>query len=185
MSKITLDEAMKFEKAQDTWLVEPEDNTPGIRFNGFKLRDTASGVVYYEYYPKDKFELDKFAKTLLPYAFPYQLLQDEKHLGTTLILCVGDKVVKDLVLLEIHYVEGKKFATFKFQFPIFMPNSENSVEFIYDIPKLSPEILAKMGKGENIEAKSDTYVFVEGKLVVHRRALYYYVKPQPAPEEKK
>ena len=89
-------------------------------------------------------------------------------------LVVGDKLVKNLVLLERHYIGGKLAANFRFQFPAFIPKSENKVEFIYEIPKLSPEVEAKLEKGEDIHAESDTFVFVEGKLIVHRRAKYTY-----------
>ena len=49
-------------------------------------------------------------------------------------------MVKDLVLLERHYIGGKLAANFRFTFPAFIPKSENKVEFIYEIPKLSPKV---------------------------------------------
>ena len=89
-------------------------------------------------------------------------------------LVVGDQLVKNLVLLERHYIGGKLAANFRFTFPIFIPKSENNVEFIYEIPKLSPEVEEKLAKGEDVHAESDTFVFVDGKLNVHRRAKYTY-----------
>ena len=171
---LTLEEAQKMEKPTDDFLIKLEDNTPGVRFNGFKLRDMATGKVIHEYYPEDVYELDYFADHVLDYHFPNDLLKNEKHLGTSLNLCVGNQLVKNLVLLERHYINGKLAANFIFKFPIFMPNSNNSIEFIYNIPKMSPEVEEKMKNGEDIEAKSDTFIFVEGKLVVHRRAKYVY-----------
>ena len=35
-----------------------------------------------------------------------------------------------------------------------------------------------MEKGENIYAESDTFIFVNGKLNVHRRAQYTYFDPK-------
>ena len=32
----------------------------------------------------------------------------------------------------------------------------------------------KLEKGEEVYAESDTFVFVEGKLIIHRRAKYTY-----------
>ena len=87
---------------------------------------------------------------------------------------VGDQVVKNLVLLERHYIGGKLAANFRFHFPLFIPKSENTVEFIYDVPKLAPEVEEQLKKGEDIHAASDTFVFVDGKLNVHRRAKYTY-----------
>ena len=173
-NNFTLDDAKKMDKPTDHFLIKLEDNIPGVRFNGFKLRDMETSQTYHEYYPEDKYELDYFADHVLDYRFPNTILKNEKHLGTTLNLCVGDKLVKDLVLLERHFIGGKVAAEFTFKFPIFMPNSQNSIEFIYNIPKMTPEVEEKMAKGEDIEAKSDTFIFVEGKLVFHRRAKYVY-----------
>ena len=71
-------------------------------------------------------------------------------------------------------IDGKLAANYSFKFPLFMPNSSNSIEFIYNVPKLSDEIVKRMNNGDPISAKSDTFVFVEGKMVVHRRAKYIY-----------
>ena len=174
MTDFNEEQALKMDKATDHFLIKLEDNIYGVRFNGFKLRDINTKKVYHQYYPKDPYELDYFADHILDYPFPNEILKGQKHLGTSLKLVVGDKPVKNLVLLERHYIGGKLAANFRFQFPIFIPNSQNDVEFIYDIPKLSPEVEAKLEKGEDVHAESDTFVFVEGKLTVHRRAKYTY-----------
>ena len=170
----TEEQALKMDKPTDKFLIKLEDNIYGVRFNGFKLRDIKTEKIYHEYYPKDPYELDYFADHELNYPFPNEILKGQKHLGTSLKLVVGDKMVKNLVLIERHYIGGKLAANFRFVFPMFIPNSENQVEFIYEIPKLSPEVEEKLQKGEDIHAASDTFVFVEGKLTVHRRAKYTY-----------
>ena len=174
MSDFTEEQALKMEKAADHFFVKLEDNIYGVRFNGFKLRDLKDGKVYHEYYPADPYELDYFADHILDYPFPNDIIKGQKQLGSTLKLVVGDKVVKNLVLLERHYIGDKLAANFRFCFPIFIPKSENTVEFIYEIPKLSPEIEEKLEKGDDVHAESDTFVFVEGKLIIHRRAVYTY-----------
>ena len=174
MSDFTEEQALKMDKAADHFLVKLEDNIYGVRFNGFKLRDIKTDKVYHEYYPANPYELDYFADHILDYPFPNDILKGQKHLGTSLKLVVGDKLVKDLVLLERHYIGGKLAANFRFTFPAFIPKSENAVEFIYEIPKLSPEVKKKKEKGEDVFAESDTFIFVEGKLIIHRRAKYTY-----------
>ena len=174
MGDFTEEQALKMDKPTDKFLIKLEDNIYGVRFNGFQLRDIKTGKIYHEYYPKDPFELDYFADHMLDYPFPNEILKGQKHLGTSLNLVVGDNVVKNLVLLERHYIGGKLAANFRFAFPLFIPKSENKVEFIYDIPKLAPEVEEKLNKGEDVHAASDTFVFVEGKLIVHRRAKYTY-----------
>ena len=179
MTNFTEEQALKMEKATDHFLLKLEDNIYGVRFNGFKLRDIKTQKIYHEYYPNNPYELDYFADHLLDYPFPNEILKGQKHLGTSLKLVVGDKLVKNLVLLERHYIGGKLAANFIFVFPVFVPNSQNDVEFIYEIPKLSLEIEEKLERGENINAESDTFIFVEGKLIVHRRAKYtYYQKKE-------
>ena len=174
MVDFTEEKALKMEKATDNFLIKLEDNIYGVRFNGFKLRDIKTDKVYHEYYPANPFELDYFADHILDYPFPNDILKGQKHLGTSLKLVVGDKLVKNLVLLERHYIGGKLAANFRFTFPAFIPKSENEVEFIYEIPKLTPEVEEKLEKGEDVYAESDTFIFVEGKLIIHRRAKYTY-----------
>ena len=174
MVDFTEEQALKMDKATDHFLIKLEDNIYGVRFNGFQLRDIQTKRVFHEYYPADPFELDYFADHMLDYPFPNEILKGQKNLGTSLKLVVGDKLAKNLVLLERHYIEGKLAANFRFAFPVFIPNSSNDIEFIYNIPKLSPEVEEKLEKGEDIYAESDTFVFVEGKLTVHRRAKYTY-----------
>jgi hypothetical protein len=55
-----------------------------------------------------------------------------------------------------------------------MPNSENNAEFIYSVPNFSESTKKKISQGELVEAKSDTFIFVNNKLVIHRRATYEY-----------
>ena len=160
MSDFTEEQALKMDKAADHFLVKLEDNIYGVRFNGFKLRDIKTDKVYHEYYPANPYELDYFADHILDYPFPNDILKGQKHLGTSLKLVVGDKLVKDLVLLERHYIGGKLAANFRFTFPAFIPKSENAVEFIYEIPKLSPEVEEKLEKGEDVFAESNTFILV-------------------------
>ena len=180
MTDFTEEQALKMDHALDHFLIKLEDNIYGIRFNGFKLKDVQTGKVYHEYYPKDPYELDYFADHMLDYPFPNDILKGQKHLGTSLKLVVGDKFVKNVVLLERHYIEGKLAANFRFPFKIFPPKSKNEVEFIYVIPKLTDEVEEKLKKGEDVHAASDTFVFVGGKLIIHRRAKYTYYEASKA-----
>ena len=184
MSDFTEEQALKLEKPLDKFLVKLEDNIYGVKFNGFRLRDTQEKKIYHEYYPKDEYELDYFADHMLDYPFPNDILKGQKNLGTKLnLVIVGDKPVKNLVLLERHYIEGKLAANFRFAFPMFMPKSKNEVEFIYNIPKLSDDTEDKLKKGEDVHAASDTFVFVDGKLIIHRRAKYTYYDASKENEE--
>ena len=170
---ITIDAVLEMTEPTEEFIVNLEDNKPGIRFNGFRLRDMDTGEIYHQYYPSSMYELDYFSDHVIAYNFGYKILK-AKTIGTTLILCIGDATVHDLDLIERHYVEGELAANYHFKFPLFMPNSRNTIEFIYSVPTLSKKVEELINKGEDVYAKSDTFLFVEGKLMVHRRATYDY-----------
>ena len=178
---ITLEEVLKMEKPTDHFFVELKDNVPGVRFNGFKLRNMDTEEIYHEYTPSNVYELDYFADHILDYRFPNKLIRNQQNIGSTLKLCVGNHLVKDLVLVERHYIDGKLAANFEFNFKLFIPNSENTIEFIYNVPKLDKSTYDKMDKGEDIHANSDTFIFAEGKLIIHRRAQYVYFSEKEKP----
>lgn len=171
---LTIEQMEKMTAPTSHFLVKLEDNKPGVRFNGFRLRDCESNEIIHEYYPENMFELDYFADHELEYQFPSKILK-AKTLGSSLTLCVGSQIVKNLVLAERHYIDGKLAANYSFKFPIFMPNSTNNVEFIYNVPKLDQTVLDKINQKKPVNARSDTFVFVEGKLIIHRRAKYVYL----------
>jgi protein unc-119 len=54
-----------------------------------------------------------------------------------------------------------------------MPNTTNTLEMIYDLPQLTPQEMQDMINNP-WETKSDTFFFVEDKLVIHNRAEYNY-----------
>ena len=84
---LTIEDALKMEKPTDNFIITLADNTPGVRFNGFKLRDLGTGEVYHEYYPHDIYELDYFADHELEYEFQNKIIRT-KTIGTTLQLVV-------------------------------------------------------------------------------------------------
>ena len=169
----TLEGVRSMSCPSDKFFVKLDDNLYGIRFKGFKIRDVDTGEVFHDFTAEDIYQLDYFADNELEYIFPHILLR-AKNIGSNLTLVVGDQLVKDLNLIERHYINDKLVANYEFHFPIFMPNSENNIEFMYPVPKLSDETRKELDNGENIYAKSDTFIFVDKKLIIHRRANYTY-----------
>lgn len=169
----TLEDVKKFNKPLDKFLVKLEDNTFGVRFIGFKVRDFDNGEIFHEFKSRNIFELDYFADNILEYAFPNKILK-AKTIGTDLTFVVGDVEVKNLDFIEKHYIDGELMKAYEFNFPMFPPGSENNIEFIYPLPNLSKNIKEKLKKNEPIEAFSDTFILVDQKLIIHRRAHYFY-----------
>ena len=65
---------------------------------------------------------------------------DLKTIGTTYEFRVGSKPLKNVTVIEKHYFKDKLLKTYNFSFPFCMANSTNSIEFIYELPKIEEEI---------------------------------------------
>jgi hypothetical protein len=171
----TIDSVLNMQSPAEKFFVTLDHNTYGIRFKGFKLRDCDTNQVFHEYIASDIYELDYFADHLLEYKFPQKILKSNT-LGSNLTLVTGNNLVQKLTLIERHFIDDKLVASYRSDYPLFMPNSENNVEFIYSVPALDEENKKKLFQEEPIFAKSDTFIFVDGKLTIHRRANYEYVQ---------
>ena len=76
-------------------------------------------------------------------------------------------------MIERHYFKGKVIKSYEFSFGFCIPNSTNTLEVIYDLPQLDAEEQEEMINSP-WETKSDTFFFVENKLIIHNRAEYNY-----------
>jgi hypothetical protein len=168
------EEVLLMESQTDDFLVNLADNEYGIRFIGFKIRDVDKGETFHEFKADNIYDLDYFADHELDYTFPQKMLT-AKTIGTNLTFVVGDKEVRNLDFIERHYIGNKLMANYAFKFPFFIPNTENNIEFMYPMPKLSDETKNQIKDKEDVYAKSDTFIFVNNKLIIHRRANYRYL----------
>ena len=98
---------------------------------------------------------------------------DLKNLGSSLTFSVGDKPVKDFLMIERNYFNGALIKSFEFKFDFCIPNSVNTWESIYTIPEIDPEVKKKM-IAEPWHTKSDSFYFVGDKLIMHNKAIYNY-----------
>ena len=169
----TKSEILEMQKPSDKFYVKLEDNTYGIRFIGFKIRDCDKGTIFHEFRAESIYDLDVFANLELEYYFPQEILKT-KTIGTNLTFVVGDNQVKNLDFIERHYIYDTLVGNYTFNFPFFMPSSENNIEFIYNVPNLPQKAKDDITNGRDVPARSDTFIFVDGKLVIHRRAKYLY-----------
>lgn len=86
---------------------------------------------------------------------------------------VGGQAIKEFRMIERHFFRNKMLKSFDFDFGFCIPDSKNSVEHIYDFPKLDPETVRQM-VANPFETKSDSFYFVDKKLVMHNKADYSY-----------
>ena len=98
---------------------------------------------------------------------------DLKNLGSSLTFSVGDKPVKDFLMIERHYFNDTLIKSFEFKFDFCIPNSVNTWESIYTIPEIDPEVKKQM-IDEPWHTRSDSFYFVGDKLIMHNKAIYNY-----------
>eukprot|EP00919_Chromeraceae_sp_WS-2016_P018269 GHVR01043448.1.p1 GENE.GHVR01043448.1~~GHVR01043448.1.p1 ORF type:complete len:189 (+),score=20.02 GHVR01043448.1:107-673(+) len=153
-------------------------NIYGIEFVSFKIRDVESRTTLLEV-NKDPVNLSAEALQQSPdigrmirYNFGPDFLR-LTTIGTTLEFTVGDQPVKYFRMIERHYFRDKLIKSFDFVMPFCMPNTINSWEVIYDMPKLSNTEIADM-IASPWESKSDSFYFVEDKMIMHNKAEYSF-----------
>ncbi|KAL4084321.1 hypothetical protein QTP88_028145 [Uroleucon formosanum] len=96
-----------------------------------------------------------------------------KLVGATVEFTVGNKPVNKFRMIERHYFRNKLLKTFDFEFGFCIPHSKNTCEHIYKFPNLDPESIKEMIQYP-FETKSDSFYFVEDRLIMHNKAEYAY-----------
>mmetsp|Transcript_26796 Transcript_26796/g.26705 ORF Transcript_26796/g.26705 Transcript_26796/m.26705 type:complete len:82 (-) Transcript_26796:50-295(-) len=76
-------------------------------------------------------------------------------------------------MIEKHYFKDRILKDYMFDFKFCIPNTVNTWEQIYDLPELTDEEKEEIIENP-YEVKSDTFFFVQDKLVMHSRAIYDY-----------
>jgi len=182
MSSPSPDGCLRFTGPTPSFLCPLSANTYGIDFLAFKIRDMDSRSVVFEIskdvnasapdYPED-FDYDQLRT--ISYKFPAAFLRF-RTVGTTLRFKVGPREVKDFRMIERHYFKNRLLKSYDFNFDFCIPNSTNEWEAIYDMPKLAPTEIAEMLAAGAEDCQSDSFYFVEGKLIMHNKAKYQYVE---------
>ena len=72
----------------------------------------------------------------------YHLGPDFLHLssvGLMMNFSIGPKEINNMEMCERHYFRGRVIRDYSFKFGFVMPNSTNSWEFQYELPKFTEE----------------------------------------------
>jgi len=178
---ITPEDVLKLERATSCYLVDGRKNDYKIDFTRFKIRDINSGSVLFEIAkPEDEDmeeeidyeECDPDSGRFVRYRFTDEFLR-LKSVGATVEFTVGPTPVENFRMVERHYFKERMLKSFDFTFGFCMPKSKNSCEHIYDFPSLTEEEIAEMVAAP-YETKSDSFYFVNDKLIMHNKADYAY-----------
>ncbi|XP_040582063.1 protein unc-119 homolog B [Lepeophtheirus salmonis] len=177
-SSITPEDVLKFEKISEEYLCPPEANVYDVEFTRFKIRDLDSNVTLFEIFklPEEegsKPELDKNGDgRFVRYQFTPEFLK-LRTVGATIEFSIGNKPIKEFRMIERHYFKERLLKTFDFNFGFCIPGSKNSCEHIYHFPKLDDKTIQSM-IDEPYETRSDSFYFIDNKLIMHNKADYSY-----------
>ncbi|XP_030392235.1 protein unc-119 homolog A isoform X1 [Gopherus evgoodei] len=162
------------------YLCTPEENVYKIDFTRFKIRDMESGTVLFEITKPpaserehgDKKDVDPNAGRFVRYQFTPAFLR-LRQVGATVEFTVGDKPINNFRMIERHYFRDQLLKSFDFEFGFCIPSSKNTCEHIYEFPQLSEDLIREMIL-HPYETQSDSFYFVDNKLVMHNKADYSY-----------
>lgn len=181
--QITPEEVLRLPKITESYLCSPEANVFDIDFTRFKIRDLESGTVLFEIAKPpppdddedaetDQEESDPNAGRFVRYQFTPQFLK-LRTVGATVEFTIGNKAVNKFRMIERHFFRDKLLKNFDFEFGFCIPNSKNTCEHIYEFPALSPDLTQEMINCP-FETRSDSFYFVDDRLIMHNKADYAY-----------
>uniref|UniRef100_A0A8C3LC20 Unc-119 lipid binding chaperone B n=1 Tax=Chrysolophus pictus TaxID=9089 RepID=A0A8C3LC20_CHRPC len=120
----------------------------------------------------DSSELDSSAGRFVRYQFTPAFLR-LRTVGATVEFTVGEKPVSNFRMIERHYFRDRLLKNFDFDFGFCIPSSRNTCEHIYEFPQLSEDLIRLMVENP-YETRSDSFYFVDNKLIMHNKADYAY-----------
>jgi len=167
----------------EDYLCPPQANIYGIDFTRFKIRDVDSGTTLFEIAkppaPEEGEQTEGESETpdlnagrFVRYQFTPQFLK-LRAVGATVEFKVGGEPVNKFRMIERHFFRDQHLKTFDFDFGFCIPNSVNSCEHIYEFPRLDQATIDEMVENP-FETRSDSFYFVDEKLVMHNKADYSY-----------
>ncbi|KAM6946431.1 protein unc-119 homolog A [Aplochiton taeniatus] len=174
---VSPEDVLGLQKITENYLCSPEENVHMIDFTRFKIRDMETGTILFEITKPptpagNKKDFDPNAGRFVRYQFTPAFLQ-LRQVGATVEFTVGDMPINNFRMIERHYFREKLLKSFDFEFGFCMPSSKNTCEHIYEFPPLSEEIMREMIL-HPYETQSDSFYFVDNKLVMHNKADYSY-----------
>ena len=195
MSEITPEVVRNYKEFTPKFLCGLSANVYNIKFKRFKVRDIETDFVLFDVSDESEENQDQENKDIpdemkdenlkkiedediykSPRMIRYHLgpdFLDLKNLGSSLTFSVGDQPVKDFLMIERHYFNEILIKSFEFKFDFCIPNSVNTWEYIYTVPEIDPKLKKQM-IDEPWHTRSDSFYFVQNKLIMHNKAIYNY-----------
>lgn len=163
----------------DGFLCSLSDNSFGISFVNFKIRAVNEGseTLLFEVGMPEGVDVAPVtdgddSSRFIRYHFGPEFL-DIPTIGTTLEFVIGDQPLHNFRMIERHYFRDQLLIDYDFTTPFVIPGTRNTWEMIYTKPELTEEWKAALISSP-WETRSDSFYFVNGRLVMHNRAEYNY-----------
>ncbi|KAF5929222.1 protein unc-119 homolog B isoform X1 [Diceros bicornis minor] len=184
LEAIRPEHVLRLSRVTENYLCKPEDNVYSIDFTRFKIRDLETGTVLFEIAKpcvsdqeeeeeeEEGGDVDISAGRFVRYQFTPAFLR-LRTVGATVEFTVGDKPVSNFRMIERHYFRERLLKNFDFDFGFCIPSSRNTCEHIYEFPQLSEDVIRLMIENP-YETRSDSFYFVDDKLIMHNKADYAY-----------
>lgn len=158
------------------------DNAYNIDFIEFKIRDLDTGDVLFHVQRDPTIEVPPpvegdDSSRFIRYDFGSEFF-NYQTIGTSLSFTVGDRAVPNFRMIERHYFRDTLIKSFDFKLGFCIPNSTNSWEVIYEMPVLSKDMQRDMIDNP-WQTKSDSFYFVDNKLIMHNKAEYCFSQMDP------
>jgi len=181
---ISPDDALALTKPCKSFLCPLNANVFNIDFLSFEIKDYETKRVIFEV-NKDA------AASALPADFDFSMLDESVYrkikydfsvdvlrlpnIQTVLEFSNGEREVERFRMIERHYFRDRLVKSFDFKFGFVPPNTRNSWDVIYDVPLLDDDLVSEMLEAP-YETRSDSFYFVDGKLIMHNMAEYRYTE---------
>ncbi|CAK8997390.1 unnamed protein product [Durusdinium trenchii] len=179
MYEITPDYVNMLTSPTDGFLCELEHNVYNIQFVNFKIRclDEGQERVLFDLGAGDlpappPPDIGENACRFIRYHFGPEFLGIH-NIGTTLEFTNGDYEVHNFRMIERHYFRDQLITSYDFTMPFVIPNTRNTWEMIYTKPEFTDEWKEALTSSP-WEVRSDSFYFVNDRLIMHNRAEYNY-----------
>ena len=172
---VTPTEVLKYTAPTDKFLCPVDANVYGITFGRFIIRNPNTNDILLDIQPDENEPIEPITSDemrTIKYSFPKDFLK-LVQVGTSVEFKVGPKEVKNFRMIERHYFRDRLLRSYDFNFAFCIPNSTNTWEVIYTLPELKEAEIMEMVKSP-FETKSDSFYFVDNKLIMHHKAEYEY-----------
>ncbi|CAI2349769.1 unnamed protein product [Caenorhabditis sp. 36 PRJEB53466] len=170
---VTPSDVLQLPGITQNFLCSPSANIYNIEFTRFQIRDLDTQNTLFEIQkpddePEDRLQSARYVR----YRFGPAFLK-LKTVGATVEFKVGQLPIRHFRMIERHFFKDRLLKCFDFEFGFCIPNSRNNCEHIYEFPQLSQQLMDEM-IANPYETRSDSFYFVDGKLVMHNKADYAY-----------